>query len=110
MPVVLFPMAYLREQYIDTIKSTALARMCGFVSTSFFLVAMAVADGFAQFLTWASLLLNSIHRKIQDVKIFPRGTLGTSFQGQNCRTENRSREIGPSSDELTGCPSRMRCE
>jgi len=43
--------------------------MCGLVSTSFFFVAMAVADGIAaQSIFYAGEfdLLNSIHRKIQD--------------------------------------------
>ena len=73
--------------------------MCELVSTSFFFVAiMAVADGIAQFLTRANLLLNLIHTEIQDD---PAGNFRDEFQGPDHCAENQRREIRPSS-ELTG--------
>ena len=41
-------------------------QMLGFLSTSFFFVTMVVASGTVQFSMRADLLLNLIHRKIQD--------------------------------------------
>ena len=70
--------------------------MCELVSSSFWFVAiMAVADGIAQFLTRANLLLNLIHTKIQDD---PAGNFRVEFQGPNHRAENHWREIRPSSE------------
>ena len=62
--------------------------MCGFVSTSFFFVAMAVTDGIAQFLTRENLLLNSVHRKIQ---ADPKENFRDEFRGEN--SLQKSREI-----------------
>ena len=39
--------------YVETTK----VRMCGLVSTSFFVLVMAVADSIGQFLTWSNLLI-----------------------------------------------------
>ena len=67
MPFALLPTAYLRQKYILTITLEQRECACaGLSALLFFFVAMAVSDGIQQFLTRANLLLNSVHRKIQD--------------------------------------------
>ena len=68
MALVLLPTAYLRRKYIIT--GMLKRRKCACAGLSalpfLFVAIMAVADDIQQFLTRANLLLNSVHRKIQD--------------------------------------------
>ena len=75
--------------------------MCGFVSTSFLFVAMAVANGIAQTIFDAGGIW-FIEFSPQENSRWTRGELKVwlSFRGQNYRTENHLGEIRPSSEFL----------